>query len=96
MADLEDHARANAMARCGQCRLTQNDKALIVTSLVEGIYPHCKTMVFPKNGIGSAVEKVFETMIKFGIAYLSTRHVNKSISLSQDLPLENPCKVIIH
>jgi hypothetical protein len=96
MADLEDKARANAMARCGKCSLTQNDKAQIVTSLVEGIYPHCKTVVFPKNVIGNAVEKVFETIVKFGIAYLSAKHVNKSISLSQDLPLGSPSIVIIH
>lgn len=95
MSDLEDHARADAMAKCGQCHLTQNDKAQIVSSLVLGIYPHCKTTIFPKNVIGSIVGKIFESMIKFGIKFLSTRHINKSISISQTLPLGNPCDVVI-
>ena len=95
MSDLEDHARADAMAKCGQCHLTQNDKAQIVSSLILGIYPHCKTMIFPKNMIGSIVGKIFESMIKFGIKFLSTKHINKSISISQTLPLGNPCDVVI-
>jgi hypothetical protein len=94
MSDLEDHARANAMAKCGQGHLTQNDKAQIVSSLVLGIYPHCK-IIFPKNVIGSIIGKIFESMIKFGIKYLCTRHINKSISISETLPLGNPCDVVI-
>jgi len=95
MSDMEDHVRANAMARCGQRHLTQNDKAQIVSSLVLGIYPHCKTIIFPKNVIGGIVEKIIEGMIKFGIKYVSTKHVNKSISICQTLPLGNSCDVVI-
>ena len=95
MADTEDHVRANAMAKCGQRHLTQNDKAQIVSSLVLAIYPHCKTMIFPKNAVGSIVEKVAEGIIKFGIRYVSAKHVNRSISICQTLPLGNPCDVVI-
>ncbi len=95
MSDMEDNVRANAMAKCGQCHLTQNDKAQIVSSLVLAIYPHCKTIIFPKNVIGSIVEKIIEGIIKFGIKYVSTKHVNKSISICQTLPLGNPCDVVI-
>jgi len=49
MSDMEDHVRANAMAKCGQRHLTQNDKAQMVSSLVLGIYPHCKTIIFSKK-----------------------------------------------
>lgn len=95
MADMEDHVRAKAMAKCGQRRLTQNDRAQIVSSLVSGIYPHCKTTTFPKNVIGSMVEKIVEGIIKLGIRCVSAKHVGKSISLSQTLPLGNPCDVVI-
>lgn len=95
MSDAEDQARANAMAKCGQCHLTPNDKAQIVSSLVLAIYPHCKTIIFPKNVIGNIIEKMVEGMIKVGIKYVSTKHVNKSISISKTLPLGNPCDVII-
>jgi len=95
MSDMEDHVRANAMAKCGQSHLTQNDKAEIVSSLVLGIYPHCRTIVFPKNVIGSIVEKIIEGIIKLGIKYVSTKHVNKSISICQTLPLGNSCDVVI-
>lgn len=95
MANMEDHVRARAMAKCGQCRLTQNDRAQIVSSLVSGIYPHCKTTTFPKNAVGSMVEKIVEGIIKLGIRYVSAKHVNRSISMSQTLPLGNPCDVVI-
>jgi hypothetical protein len=95
MSDMEDHVRANAMAKCGQCHLTQNDKAQIVSSLVLAIYPHCKTIIFPKNVIGSIVEKIIEGMIKFGIKYVSIKHFNKSISICQTLALGNSCDVVI-
>jgi hypothetical protein len=95
MSDTEDHVRANAMAKCGQRHLTQNDKAQIVSSLVLAIYPHCKTIIFPKNVIGSIAEKIIEGIIKFGIKYVSTKHVNKSISICQTLPLGNSCDVVI-
>ena len=95
MSDMEDYVRANAMAKCGQCHLTQNNKVQIVSSLVLAIYPHCKTIIFPKNVIGSTVEKIIEGMIKFGIKYVSTKHVNKSISICQTLPLGNSCNVVI-
>ena len=88
MADTEDHVRANAMARCGQHHLTQNDKAKIVSSLVSAIYPHCKT----KNAI---LEKLIGGIIKLGIKYVSIKHVSKSISICQTLPLGNPCDVVI-
>lgn len=95
MADTEDHLRANAMARCGQHHLTQNDKAQIVSSLVSAIYPHCKTMVFPKNAIGGIVEKIIGGIIKLGIKYVSAKHVNRSISICQTLPLGDPCNAVI-
>ncbi len=91
MSDLEDHARANAMARCGQHHLTQNDKALIISSLVLAIYPHCNTMSFPRNALGTIAEKVTGGMIKLGIRFTSTKHINRSISICRTLPLENPC-----
>lgn len=91
MSDLEDHARANAMARCGQHHLTQNDKAQIISSLVLAIYPHCNTISFPRNAFGSIAEKVTEGIIKLGIKFTSTKHINRSISICQTLPLENPC-----
>ncbi len=95
MSGMEDYVRAKAMAKCGQCHLTQNDKAQIVSSLVSAIYPHCKTVIFPKNVVGGIVEKIIEGIIKFGIKYMSTRHINKSISICQTLPLGNPCDVVI-
>lgn len=95
MSDAEDYVRASAMARCGQCHLTQNDKAQIVSSLVLAIYPHCKTIIFPKNAIGWIIEKITEVIIKLGIKYVSTKHVNKSISICQTLPLGNPCEIVI-
>lgn len=95
MADTEDHARANAMAKCGKCHLSQNDKAQIVSSLVLGILPHCKTITFPKNVIGGPVEKLIEGIIKVGIKYLSTKHVNRSISICQTSPSGNPCDIVI-
>lgn len=94
MSDIEDNMRANAMAKCGQCYLTQNDKAQIVSSLVSAIYPHCKTIVFPKNTVGNALDKTVEHIIKFGIKYVSTKHINKSISICQTLPLGDCCDVI--
>lgn len=93
MADMEDHVRANAMAKCGQRSLTRNDKAQIVSSLVLAIYPYCKTMVFPKNVIGSIIERITESIIKLGIKYVSTNHINKSISICQTLPLQNSCNI---
>jgi hypothetical protein len=95
MSDMEDHVRANAMAKCGQCQLTENDKAQIVSSLVMAIYPHCKTISFSKNAIGSTFEKIIQYMIKFGIKYVSAKHVKKSISICQALPPEDPCDVVI-
>jgi len=95
MSDMEDCLRANAMAKCGQCHLTQHDKAQIVSSLVLAICPHCKTIIFPNNVIGSIAEKIIEGIIKFGIKYVSTKHVNKSISICQTLPLGNSCDVVI-
>lgn len=86
MAELEDNARAKAMANCGQCRLTQNDRAQIVSSLVEAIYPHCRT---------SIAETVTRGIIKLGIRYLCSKHINRSISISQTLPLGNPCDAVI-
>lgn len=91
MSDMEDHARANAMARCGQRRLTQNDRAQIISSLVLAIYPHCKTITFPRNAIGSIAEKISEGIIKLGIRFVTTKHINRSISICQTLPLGNPC-----
>jgi len=95
MSDMEDHVRANAMAKCGQCRLTRNDKAQIVSSLASAIYPYCKTIIFPKNTVGGVLEKIVERIIKFGIKYVSTKHINKSISISQTLPLGNSCDVMV-
>lgn len=94
MADTEDHVRANAMAKCGQCHLTQNDKAQIVSSLVSAIYPHCKTTTLPRNSIGNIAEKIVGGIIKLGIRYVSTKHVNRSISISQALPLGDPCDAV--
>lgn len=95
MADIEDHVRANAMAKCGQHYLTQNDKAQIVSSLVLAIYPHCKTMSLPNNAVGRIAEKIAEGIIKCGIRYVSIKHINKSISICQSLPLGNPYNVVI-
>jgi hypothetical protein len=95
MADTEDQLRANAMARCGHCNLTQNDRAQIVSSLVSAIYPHCKTISFPKNIIGGVAEKIVGGIIRLGIRYVSAKHVNRSISICQTLPLWNPCDAVI-
>jgi hypothetical protein len=95
MSDVEDHARANAMAKCGQSNFTQNDKAQIISSLTSAIYPHCKIIPFPKNTLGSIVEKIFGSVIRLGIKYMSTKHINRSVSICQTLPLANPCDVII-
>lgn len=94
ISDMEDRARANAMAKCGQCHLTQNDKTQIVSSLVLAIYPYCKTIIFPTNVIGSGIEKIVEGMIKFGIRYVSTKHINKSISMSETLLSGNSCDIL--
>jgi hypothetical protein len=85
MSDLEDHVRADAIARCGQRNLTPNDKTQIVSSMVLAIYPYCKTITFPKNAIGSIGEKIYEYTIKFGIKYLCTRRINRSIAISRAL-----------
>ncbi len=94
MSDLEDHVRANAMARCGQRNLTRKDKAQIVSSMVLAIYPHCKTMIFPRNPIGITVEKIVEAFIKVGIKYLCTKHINRSIAICRALRPENTCDVV--
>jgi len=85
MADLEDHLRANAMARCGRRELTRNDRDQIVLSMTSAIYPHCKPTIFPKNTIGSAAKKIFEGVIKLGISYECTKHLNRSISIRRTL-----------
>jgi hypothetical protein len=90
MANAEDHVRANAMARCGQRYLTQNDKVQIVSSLVAAIYPHCLAG-FPKNAVGDIGEKIIGGIIRLGIRYVSVKHVGRSISLCRTLPLGNPC-----
>jgi hypothetical protein len=95
MANTEDRVRADAVAKCGQCNLTRNDKAQIVSSLVSAIYPHCRTRTFPENAIGNVVEKISGGMIKLGIKYVSAKHVSRSISMSQTLSLGNPCDVVI-
>lgn len=87
MSDIEDLARANAIAKCGQCHLTQNDKNQIISSLVSGIYPHCRTMALPRNIIGRTIDRVIERALKFGIRYICTKHVNLSISIAGTLPL---------
>lgn len=94
MADTEDRVRAGAMAKCGQRRLTRNDRAQIVSSLVSAIYPHCKTS-FPKNAAGCVAEKITGRIIKLGIRYVSAKHVSRSISICQALPLGNPCDAVI-
>jgi hypothetical protein len=90
MSDIEDLARANAIAKCGQCHLTQNDKNQTISSLVSGIYPHCKTMALPRNIIGRTANRVIERALKFGIKYLCTRHFNLSISIAETLPNCDP------
>jgi hypothetical protein len=95
MSDMEDRARATAMARCGQCHLNQNDKTLIISSLVLAIYPYCKTINFPKNLAGNIIGKMVDGVIKIGIKYLCTSHVNRSISICQTLTVGNPCEVVI-
>jgi hypothetical protein len=67
MADLEDHARANAMARCGQRRITRHDKSQIISSLVLAIYPYCNTISFSRNVIGSVAGKITGSIIKLEI-----------------------------
>ncbi|WP_415281502.1 hypothetical protein [Candidatus Nitrososphaera sp. FF02] len=94
MADTEDRVRAGAMARCGQRRLTRNDRDQIVSSLVSAIYPHCK-ITFPKNAAGRMAEKITGYIIKLGIRYASAKHVSRSITLCQALPLRNPCDAVI-
>jgi len=94
MSDLEDQIRAKAMAICGQSYLTKNDKAQIISSLVMAIYPHCKPE-FPKNFIGNFLAKLLENPIKLGIKYVSAKHINRSISISQTLPIGNPCEIVI-
>jgi hypothetical protein len=95
MSDMEDQVRANAMAKCGQSYLTQNDKSQIVSSMVLAIYPHLKTINLPKNLLGVNIEKILERIIKFGIRYECIKHINRSISICQTLPLGNPCDVIV-
>ena len=94
MSDAEDHMRADAMAKCGQSRFTQNDKAQIISSLVSAIYPHCKMTPSPKNVLGSIAEKILGRIVRLGIKYVSTRHINRSVSICQALPLGNHCDVI--
>ena len=89
MAELEDHARANAMARCGRFNLSRNDKAQIVSSMVLAIYPHCKTLTFPKNVVGVTIEKILGGLINYGIRYECMKHLNKSISIYQKMLFEN-------
>jgi hypothetical protein len=95
MSDLEDHVRADAIARCGQRNLTPNDKAQIVSSMALAIYPYCKTITFPKNAVGSTGEKIYEYIIKFGIKYLCTKRINRSIAISRALLTGNPLDSVI-
>lgn len=95
MSDIEDHVRANAMAKCGQCSLTQNDKSQIVYSLALAIFPHCKTLDLPKNVFGRIAEKMIDSIIKYGIKYVSAKHLNKSIAICQALPLGNSSDIAI-
>ena len=85
MSELEDYVRAKAMVESGQRNLTQNDKNQIVSSLVLTIYEHAKIIKFPKNIIGNISGKIVEDIIKLGIKYISTKHINKSISICQTL-----------
>lgn len=95
MADAEDHVRASAMAGCGRRQLTQNDKGQIISSLVSAIYPHCRAVAFPESATGRVAEKIAGGIIKLGIRYVSAKHVNRSISICQTLPLGNPCDAVI-
>jgi hypothetical protein len=81
MANLEDQVRARAMAKCGQSNFTESDKAQIISSMVSALYPYCKTMNFAKNVIGRAGEKIFEELLKFGIKYECTKHLNRSVAI---------------
>ncbi len=83
MADLEDQVRARSMAKSGQRIFIENDKAQIVSSMMSALYPYCKTMNFPKNVIGKTGEKIFEKLIKFGIRYECTKHLNRTVAICQ-------------
>gem|GEM_PF-7032219 len=86
MSDIEDLARAKAIAKCGQCHLTQSDKNQIISSLVSGIYPHCRKVALSRNIIGRAIDRVIERALKLGIRYICTKHVEQSISIAKTLP----------
>jgi hypothetical protein len=82
MSDIEDVARANAIAKCGQRYLTLVDKNQIISCLVSAIYPHCRTAALPRNIIGRTIDRVIEKALKLGIRYLCARHINKSMSMA--------------
>jgi hypothetical protein len=96
MSDIEDLARANAIAKCGQCHLTQNDKNQIISSLVSGIYPHCRTMALPQNIFGRTIDRVIERALKFGIKYICTKHLNLSISMAETVPTRESNLMSVH
>ena len=85
VANLEDVMRANAMVKSGISTFTQNDKNHILSALASVIYRHSKMPTFPKNLIGTYIEKCIEKLIKFGIKRMGLKHINKSASLSRIL-----------
>ncbi len=85
MSQLEDRLRANAMIKAGKTCFTKNDKRQIISILTSVIYQHTKVPTFPKNRIFSPFGKISEKLIKLGIKYISSRHIDKSISISKSL-----------
>ena len=85
MSDLEDNLRANAMIKAGKTSFTQNDKNQIAVTLTNVIYQYSQNIVFPNNLIGTFLGKLNEKLIKLGIKYISLKHINNSILISNKL-----------